>query len=118
MMWVKYLQEPKVLQHKIFTKKVLNVVSKSPKGKLMTYLQVAKNAGSPRAYRAVGTILRTNFRESQKQFPIAEFQPVPCHRVIRSDGKVGEYALGIKKKEALLEQEGHVIDEHKIKLPN
>ncbi|MDO8686826.1 MAG: MGMT family protein [Candidatus Berkelbacteria bacterium] len=104
--------------HKQFTKRVLQVVSRIPRGKLMTYLEVAKLAGSPKAYRAVGTILRTNFRESQKQFPIAEFQPVPCHRVIRSDHKVGEYALGIKKKEALLEKEGHVIDKHKIKLPN
>ena len=84
----------------------------------MTYSQVAKHAGSPRAYRAVGTILRINYREAQKQLPMTEFKPVPCHRVIRSDGKVGEYALGIKKKEILLEQEGHVIDEHKIKLPN
>lgn len=107
-----------MLQHKIFTRKVLKVVSKIPRGKLMTYSQVAKKAGSPRAYRAVGTILRINFRESQKQLPITEFKPVPCHRVIRSDHKVGEYALGIKKKEALLEKEGHVIDEHKIKLPN
>ncbi len=107
-----------MLQHKVFTKKVLEVVKKIPKGRLMTYSQVAKGAGSPRAYRAVGTILRINYRESQKQLPMTEFQPVPCHRVIRSDGKVGEYALGIKKKEALLEKEGHVIDEHKIKLPN
>lgn len=76
----------------------------------MTYSHVAKLAGSPKAYRAVGTILRKNYRESQKQLPMTEFQPVPCHRVIRSDHFVGEYALGIKKKEALLEQEGHVID--------
>jgi len=107
-----------MLPHKIFTRKVLNVVAKIPKGKLMTYSSVAKKAGSPRAYRAVGTILRLNYRESQKQLPMTEFRPVPCHRVIRSDHLVGEYALGIRAKEKLLEQEGHVIDEHKIKLPN
>jgi len=102
---------------KDFTRKVINIVAKIPRGKLMTYSQVAKIAGSPRAYRAVGTILRTNYRESQKQLPMTEFRPVPCHRVIRSDNFVGQYAKGIKAKEKLLSDEGHVIDNHKIVLP-
>lgn len=101
-----------------FTKKVLEVVVKIPYGKVMTYLQVAKKAGSPRAYRAVGTVLKKNYRNSQKQFPIVEFKPVPCHRVIRSDGLVGGYARGQKEKERLLRIEGQIIDDHKIKLPN
>jgi len=102
---------------KDFTRKVINIVAKIPEGKLMTYSAVAKKAGSPRAYRAVGTILRTNYRESQKQFPLTEFRPVPCHRVIRSDNFLGEYAKGIKAKEKLLTEEGHVIDKGKIHLP-
>ena len=102
---------------KDFTRKVLNIVAKIPEGKLMTYLQIAKLAGSPRAYRAVGSILNRNYRERSSQLPLADFPPVPCHRVIRSDNFVGQYAKGVKAKEELLTSEGHVIDNHKIVLP-
>lgn len=103
---------------KDFSRKVLNIVSQIPHGKLMTYSQVAKKAGSPRAYRAVGSILNRNFRERFSQLPLEEFEPVPCHRVIRSDGHLGNYAKGPEEKERLLSLEGHIIDEHKIKLPD
>lgn len=80
-----------------FTERVREVVSKIPKGKVMTYKEVAAAAGSPNASRAVGSIMSKN-RDTKK---------VPCHRVIRSDGKLGGYALGgIEKKRALLEKEG------------
>ncbi len=79
----------------IFAEKVYRVVSKIPKGKTLTYKEVAKLAGSPRAYRAVGNILNKN----------RDFKNVPCHRVVRSDGKIGGYALGIKKKSLLLKKE-------------
>lgn len=102
---------------KDFTRKVLNIVAKIPRGKLMTYSQIAKLASSPRAYRAVGSILNRNYRERSSQLPLANFPPVPCHRVIRSDNLVGEYAKGMKAKEQLLSDEGHVIDKHKIVLP-
>ena len=101
-----------------FTIKVLNIVSKIPHGKLMTYAQIAKKAGSPRAYRAVGSILNRNYREREWQLPVIKGKEILCHRVIRSDGHIGEYAKGMKEKEKLLEQEGHVIDKHKIKLLN
>src|SRR3972149_3425659 len=100
-----------------FSKKVLEVVSFIPRGKLMTYQQVAQKAGSPRAYRAVGSILNRNYREREWQLPLDEFEPVPCHRVIRSDGYVGGYARGHKEKERILQLEGHVIDKHRIRLP-
>ena len=103
---------------KEFTKKVLQIVLKIPRGKLMTYSQVAKSAGSPRGYRAVGNILNRNYREKEWQLPFEELEPVPCHRVIRSDGHVGGYARGTHEKERILQLEGHVIDKHKIKLPN
>jgi O-6-methylguanine DNA methyltransferase len=103
---------------KDFSIKVLNIVSKIPSGKLMTYSSVAQKAGSSRAYRAVGNILNRNYRERQWQLPVVKGEPVPCHRVIRSDGSIGGYALGSTKKEKLLEKEGHVIDKHKIKLMN
>ncbi|MGA2666727.1 MAG: MGMT family protein [Patescibacteria group bacterium] len=103
---------------KDFSRKVLNIVAQIPKGKVMTYSQVAKKAGSPQAYRAVGSILNRNYRAKNWQLPMKEFEPVPCHRVIRSDNFVGEYAKGIKAKEKLLANEGHVIDKHKIHLPD
>lgn len=101
-----------------FTRNVLTIVGKIPKGKLMTYAQVAKNANSPRAYRAVGSILNRNYRMAAKQLPIKDFRPVPCHRVIRSDGHVGGYALGQLSKEKILRQEGHIINNHKIEMPD
>jgi O-6-methylguanine DNA methyltransferase len=102
---------------KDFSRKVLSIVGAIPLGQVMTYLQVAKKAGSPRAYRAVGSILKRNYRERFSQLPLADFAPVPCHRVIRSDGLVGEYAKGIEAKEKILTSEGHVIDKHRIVLP-
>lgn len=66
-----------------FTERVKNIVAKIPKGKTMTYKEVARRAGSPNASRAVGSIMKANFDES-----------IPCHRVIRSDGKIGDYNRG------------------------
>jgi len=100
-----------------FARSVLELVSQIERGELMTYSQVAELAGSPRAYRAVGSILNRNYREREWQLPIENFEPVPCHRVIRSDGHVGEYARGTKDKIRLLELEGHVINNGRIKLP-
>lgn len=80
----------------MFRDKVLTVVSKIPKGKTMTYVEVAVKSGSPRAYRAVGAIMKSNFDIN-----------IPCHRVIRSDGRIGDYNRGgsvVKRK--LLLQEG------------
>lgn len=67
----------------LFTQRVLNVVRNIPKGKMMTYKQVAEVAGNPGAARAVGTIMSHNF-----------LKDVPCHRVVRSDGKIGNYNRG------------------------
>lgn len=100
-----------------FTKNVLEIVAAIPRGGLMTYRQVARAAGSPKAYRAVGSILNRNYREREWQLPIEDFEPVPCHRVIRSDGYIGGFARGPKDKERLLRLEGHIIDNGRIKLP-
>lgn len=84
---------------KTFTEKVKDVVRKIPKGKCMTYAEVAKAAGNPKAARAVANVMAKNFDES-----------IPCHRVIRSDGKVGGYNRGGETtKRALLQAEGVVI---------
>ncbi len=78
-----------------FAEKVYAVVKKIPKGKVLTYKQVAERAGKPKAYRAVGNILNKNRNPK-----------VPCHRVIRSDGTLGGYAWGGKKKVEILKKEG------------
>lgn len=83
---------------KTFKDKVLNIVRNIPKGKTITYKEVAILAGSPKAYRAVGNIMSKNFDPN-----------IPCHRVIRSDGKVGKYNRGDKRKEEILIREGAII---------
>ena len=80
-----------------FQKKVLKTVLNIPKGEVRSYAWVARRAGSPRSCRAVGQALKKN--------PYAP--GVPCHRVISSDGSIGGYSGGIKKKRALLEKEGY-----------
>lgn len=80
-----------------FSEKVIEIVKKIPRGGMMTYKQVAAFAGSPKAYRAVGGILAKN------KNPM-----VPCHRVVRSDGKIGGYRDGKEEKKSLLEKEGAI----------
>ncbi|MCI0680285.1 MGMT family protein, partial [bacterium] len=66
-----------------FSERVRNIVSAIPEGRTMTYKEVARAAGRPRAYRAVGNILNKNFDSA-----------IPCHRVVRSDGTAGGYNRG------------------------
>ena len=78
-----------------FAQKVYEVVKKIPKGEVLTYQEVAKKAGNAKAYRAVGNILNKNYDPK-----------IPCHRVIRSDGKLGGYNRGSNKKREILKREG------------
>ncbi len=78
-----------------FQEQVYKIVKKIPKGKVMTYKEVAKAIGRLKAYRAVGNALHRNIDPK-----------IPCHRVIRSDGKIGGYRNGAKKKTELLKKEG------------
>lgn len=78
-----------------FRSRVLAVVAKIPKGSTMSYKEVAVAAGNAKASRAVGAIMKTNFNPD-----------IPCHRVIRSDGKVGGYNRGVQKKIERLKEEG------------
>ncbi|MDQ3848491.1 MAG: MGMT family protein [Thermoproteota archaeon] len=75
---------------------VYNIVSRIPEGKVTTYGDIAKALGHPRASRAIGRILNRNPN------PIL----TPCHRVIKSDGKIGGYAFGKMRKKELLKKEG------------
>lgn len=81
-----------------FKQKVIDVVKNIPRGKTLTYKEVARLAKSPKAYRAVGSIMAKNFDPK-----------IPCHRVIKSDGSLGNYNRGgIFKKLALLRKEGAI----------
>ncbi len=80
-----------------FKERIRAVVAKIPRGEVLTYKEVARRAGSPRAYRAVGNILNKNFKPE-----------ISCHRVIRSDGKIGGYNRGVKLKREILKREGAI----------
>lgn len=79
-----------------FKERVYSIVADIPAGETLTYQEVAEKAGSPGAYRAVGSFLKANTDRN-----------IPCHRVIRSDGSVGEYNGLRGDKESLLEKEKH-----------
>ena len=80
-----------------FQLKVWNYLKKIPRGKVASYLEVAKAIGKPKAFRAVANAVGKN-----------PYPPlIPCHRVIRSDGSLGGYSGkgGIKEKRRLLLKE-------------
>jgi O-6-methylguanine DNA methyltransferase len=79
---------------KTFKEKVYEITKQIPRGSTLTYKQVATKAGNPKASRAVGNILNMNYDKS-----------IPCHRVIRSDGKIGGYNRGEKNKTHILRKE-------------
>jgi methylated-DNA-[protein]-cysteine S-methyltransferase len=81
-----------------FQKNVLLETIKVPKGTVITYKELARRIGKPKAYRAVGNALRAN-----------PFAPdVPCHRIVRSDNRTGGYSgrEDSRKKAKLLRAEG------------
>ena len=81
-----------------FAAKVYAIVAKIPKGKVLTYGQVAKRAGRPGAARAVGMFMANNYNPK-----------IPCHRVVRADGKLGNYNRGGQQRKAeILREEGFV----------
>jgi len=85
-------------QVKSFTEKVRDIVRKIPRGKTMTYKEVATKAGNPGAACVVGSVMKANYDPE-----------ISCHRVIRSDGKIGDYNRGgsvVKLK--LLKDEGAI----------
>lgn len=95
----------------IFQNKVYRVVSKIPKGKVLTYKKVASLAGHFKAWRAVGNLLNKNKNLYPPKFSNKTLasKKIPCHRVMRSDGKIGGFNRGTKEKLTLLRKEGVVI---------
>ena len=83
---------------KSFFEKVYEVVSDIPKGKVLTYKDVAVLAGSPGASRAVGMSMKHN----------PDMKTIPCHRVVASDGAMRGYSAkdGVSSKSKMLNEEG------------
>ncbi len=79
-----------------FRRRVLRATARIPFGSVATYRDVARRAGNPDATRAAGSAVGWN------RVPIV----IPCHRVVRSDGSLGDYGGGVSRKEFLLKLEG------------
>jgi len=82
----------------LFEARVYKAVLSIPLGETRSYKWVAQEAGSPEAVRAVGQALKRN------PYPLI----IPCHRVIKSDKKIGGYAFGLKQKKILLQLEKEI----------
>lgn len=90
-----------------FSQRVYQVVAKIPKGKVTTYLQIAKLVGNPKSARRVGQALKNNPK------PVI----IPCHRVVKSGGSLGGYANGgALQKAKLLKKEGIAVKNGKLDL--
>ena len=90
---VRFLSEARKTE---FEQKVLVATFRIPTGKVSTYKRIAEKAGYPRAYRAAANALHRN--------PLAPI--VPCHRVVRSDGKFGGDSKDAESRRMLVEEEG------------
>lgn len=83
-----------------FARRVMTACARIPFGQVVAYGDLAAAAGVPGAARAVGTVM------AQNPLPLV----VPCHRVVRSDGRVGEFGPGQSLKIRLLRREGSRVD--------
>jgi O-6-methylguanine DNA methyltransferase len=90
--------------HPDFRARVIRAVRRIPAGQVATYGDIASVAGRPRAWRAVGTIMRT-----------CDQPGVPCHRVIASGGRLGGYSGSEALKAGLLRAEGIVVANGRIR---
>lgn len=85
-------------------KKVYKKLLEVPEGKITTYGELSKAVGLKNGQRVIGQIMKKN------QFPVI----IPCHRVVKSDGKIGGYAYGNQVKSKMLTLEGIQIHDGKI----
>jgi methylated-DNA-[protein]-cysteine S-methyltransferase len=86
-----------------FQQACYDLLMQVPAGQVTTYADIAHALGS-KAYRAVGTAMNKNPN------PVV----VPCHRVVNTDGRIGNYAFGGERKQRLLEQEGILFHEGRV----
>jgi len=91
-----------------FAERVYTITRAIPRGKVTTYQQVAQLAGNPKAARAVGVCMRNNL----------DIPHTPCHRVIKSDGRVHGYSGvgGVQSKKKMLIEEGVVFQGERVDL--
>ena len=87
-----------------FTLRVVAAVRRIPVGRVATYGDIARLAGSPRAWRAVGNIMRECTDPS-----------VPCHRIVSAGGKLGGYGGNEPLKRSLLRAEGLIMAGNRIR---
>ncbi|MBI4210108.1 MAG: MGMT family protein [Candidatus Diapherotrites archaeon] len=87
-----------------FNQKIWRLIDKIPAGKVSTYKELARAAGSPNAFRAVGNACSANPNAPK----------TPCHRVVSSGGKIGGYAHGVERKIRLLASEGIRVADGKV----
>lgn len=80
------------------------LVKKIPKGKISTYKIIANKLGNKNLTRAIGNALAKN----------PHLIKIPCHRVVKSNGEIGNYQLGLAKKKKILQNEGIKIKAGKI----
>ena len=85
-----------------FSKRVYQAAKNIPKGKVSTYKEIAISLNS-KAYRAVGNALNKN-----------QSKNVPCHRVVKSNGCIGGFNGGVKKKTEMLRRDGVIARNNKI----
>lgn len=88
----------------LFQQEVWAALRNIPRGRVSTYADVAQAVGRPRSARAVGSACAANPRLVE----------VPCHRVVASCGRVGQYAQGVDKKISLLQREGVEIENNRV----
>jgi len=88
-----------------FEEAVYAKVREIPRGRVATYKEVAIAIGKDKAYRAVGNALNRNPHP----------KTVPCHRVVRSDLKIGGFSKGIRAKKKLLTEEGVKFDGKRVR---
>lgn len=99
------LDLPTDVQATAFQRRVWEELRRIPYGATRTYSQVARAIGQPAAIRAVARACATN--------PVSVV--VPCHRVVRGDGRLAGYRWGIERKRALLEHESVAVEAKKTK---
>ena len=90
-------------QHPSFNDKCYALLQQIPQGKVTTYKEIAK-ALDTKAYRAVGNAMAKNDK----------LIVIPCHRVVKSNGEIGNYRLGVTRKKYLLQKEGIVIKNNRV----
>ena len=119
-----------IMVKKSFSEKCYTLLRKVPRGRITTYREIA-HALNCKSYRAVGTAMNKNpygypatligSKEKSRRSAVrgdskrtSGFFFVPCHRVVKADGRIGKFASGTKNKIKVLKKEGIKIKNNKI----